>query len=250
MKRFIKLVSVCAGLILLFGIGIFAAKRILMDHSAAKTSAQAASSGAETQNVSKAVPAPEDDEIVIIDEDSVITEEFIPEREAIPIGSGAALTAAQESTATAAKILYEAGTAFLQDEENVRIARKTLTSLYTNTVTIGNVSSDPGSETLAAAFFDFLGATDDPAYSDCGITLSNAEGVIHTVSSYSRMDNVVAEHSVTIELGVDMIVTTECTAVTTQTEQEDITVSSYVITKQDANGTTTETYTTTKTEPK
>lgn len=251
MKQFTKLVSMCAGLVLLFGIGLFAAKDIISNDSAGQIGAQNLLTGAKAGNASKAVPAPEDDEIVIIDEDSVITEEYIPvERETIPIGPGATLTAAQEGAAAAAKILYEAGAVFLQDEENVKIARETLAALHTNTVIIGNVSKDPGSEMLSAAFFDFLGTTDDPAYSDCGITLSNAEGIVYTVSSYSRMDNVVAEHSVTMELGVDAMVTTERTAVTTRTEREDTTVSSFVITRQDADGTTTETYSATKSEPK
>lgn len=250
MKQFTKLVSLFAGLVLLFGIGLFATKGIV-NNAAGKVGAQTVLTGTEAQDASKAVPAPEDDEIVIIDEESVITDEYIPvEREMIPIGPGAQPTAAQAGTAAAVKILYEAGTVFLRDEKHVELARETLAALHTNTVTMGNVSKDPGSETLSAAFFDFLGTTDDPAYSDCGITFSNAEGVVYTVSSYSRMDNVLAEYSVTMELSADAMVKTECTTVTTYSEQEDTTVSSFVITRQTEDGTTTETYSTTNSEPK
>lgn len=251
MKQFTKLVSLFVGLVLLFGIGLFATKGIVNNSGTGRVGAQTALTGAQAQSPSKAVPAPEDDEIVTIDEESVITDEYIPvEREMIPIGPGVLPTAAQAGTATAVKILYEAGTVFLRDEKHVELARETLAAIHTNAVTIGNVEKDPGSEMLSAAFFDFLGATDDPAYSDCGITFSNAEGVVYTVSSYSRMDNVLADYSITMELSADAMVKTECTTVTTYSEQEDTTVSSFVITKQTADGTTTETYSTTNSEPK
>ncbi len=249
MKQFTKLISLFGGIVLLFGIALFATKGIF--NNAAAQGVQTALAGPQAENVSKAVPAPADDEIVTIEEDSVITEEYKPvERETIPIGPGAQPTAAETGTAAAAKTLYQAGTAFLQEEENVRIAHETLSALQTNTLTIGNDSKVPGSEELSEAFFDFLGTTDDPAYSDCGVTFSNSEGMVYTSSSYSRMDNVLAEHSITMELSADVMVKTECTAVTTYSEREDVTVSSFVITRQGEAGTTTETYSTTRSEPK
>ena len=250
MKQFTKLISLFGGIVLLFGIALFATKGIF-NNAAAQGGSEAVLAGPQTENVSRAVPAPVDDEIVTIEEDSVITEEYKPvERQTIPIGPGAQPTAAEAGTAAAAKILYQAGTAFLQEEENVRIAHETLSALQTNTLTIGNGSKVPGSEKLSEAFFDFLGTTDDPAYSDCGVTFSNSEGVVYTSSSYSRMDNVLAEHSVTMELSADVMVKTECTAVTTYAEREDVTVSSFIVTRQGEEGMTTETYSTTKSEPK
>ncbi len=250
MKQFTKLISLFGGIVLLFGIALFATKGIL-NNAAAQGGAQTVLAGPQTENVSRAVPAPVDDEIVTIEEDSVITEEYKPvERQTIPIGPGARPTAAEAGTAAAAKILYQAGIAFLREEGNARIARETLSKLQSNTVTISNKSESPGSEALSEVFFGFLGATDDPAYSDCGVTFSNAEGVAYTASAYSRMDNVMAEHSVTMELSADVMVKTECTAVTTYSEREDITVSSFVVTRQGEEGTVTETYSTTKSEPK
>ncbi len=250
MKQFTKLISVLGGIVLLFGVFLFAAKGIL-NNAAGQSCADTSLAGPQAETVSKAVPAPVDDEIVTIDEDAVITEEYKPvERQTIPIGPGTEPTAAQNSTASAAKLLYQAGVTFLQQEENARIARDTLSALQTNTVRIGNKSGTPGSETLSEAFFDFLGTTDDPAYSDCGVTFSNAEGVTHTSSTYSKMDNVMAEHFVTMELSANAMVKTECTEVTTQGEQENVTLSSFVITRQGADGTTTETYSTSKTEPR
>ncbi|HWR24090.1 MAG TPA: hypothetical protein VN366_11510 [Feifaniaceae bacterium] len=250
MKRFYKIAALFAGIVLLLGVGLFAIKGI-RNNAAAQGGAQAALPDAQAENVSRAVSAPADDEIVTIDEDSVITEEYKPaERETIPIGSGAQSTAAQTGAAAAADVLYQAGTAFLQDEQNANAVRETLSALQTNAVTIGNAVKSPGSETLSKAFFDFFGGSDDPVYSDCGVTFLSAEGVVYTASSYSRMENVLAEHSVAMELSADVTVKTECTSVTTYGELEDVTVSSFVITRQDAKGATTETYSTTKTEPK
>ena len=249
MKQFTKFVSLIAGLVVLLGIGFFATKGIIAKNNAVQSGPQTVLTGADTQNAAKAVPAPEDDEIVTIDEDSVITDEYHPiERDAIPIGPGAQAT--QTGAEAAVKILYQAGTVFLQEEEHAQAARDTLEELHRNIVTLGNVAGDPGSETLSAAFFDFLGTSDDPAYADCGITISNAEGVVYTASSYSRVDNVVAVYSVAMKPSADMMVKTECTAVTTYGEEEDVTVSSYVITRMAGDGATTETYSTTKTEPK
>ena len=250
MKQFTKLISLFGGIVLLFGVALFATKGIF-NNASVQDGSQTVLAGPQTETVSNAVPAPIDDEIVTIDEDSVITDEYKPvERQTIPIGPGAQPTAAESGTAAAAKILYQAGTTFLQDEENARIARQTLSALQTNTITIGNGSKVPGSDLLSAAFFDFLGNTDDPAYSDFGVTFSNSEGVVYTACAYSQMDDVMAEYSVTMEMSENHMVKTECTAVTTYGEREDTTVSSFVITRQGEEGATTETYSTTKSEPK
>ena len=249
MKHFTKLVSFFAAFVLLIGIGIFAAKGIV-NKKGTPTGAQTVLTGANTTSA-KPVPAPLDDEIVTIDEDSVITEEYRPiEREAIPVGPGADPEAAQAQTASAAKILYQAGTAFLQEEENMALARQTLEALHQTVITISNTVSEPGSEELSAAFFAFLGTTDDPAYLDCGITISNAQGVAYTSAGYSRLNEVKSTYSFAVEPLQDMLVKTERTDVTTYGAQETVTVSTFVTTEQGPNQTTMQTYTVTEKQEK
>ncbi len=250
MKHSTKLVSFFAAFVLLIGIGIFAAKYIVNKQGTATGGAQTVLTGANTTSA-KPVPAPFDDEIVTIDEDSVITKEYRPtEREAIPVGPGTDPAAIQAQTTSAAKILYQAGTVFLQEEKNMALARQTLEALHQTAVTIGNTGSEPGSEELSAAFFAFLGTTDDPAYSDCGITLSNAQGIVYTLSAYSRLHDVTSEYSFVAEPLKDVLLKTERTDVTTYGAQENVTVSTSVITEQGPDQTTTRTYTATEKQAK
>jgi|GEM_PF-3730569 len=243
MKRFSKLISVVAGVIILAGVGIYALKDLPQRTPRQDANMQAAIAGVSAENggvaaPAKAVPAPEDDEIVTIPDDTVITKKYIPPQQGIPAGPGGAAPAGEDE-AKAAKELYARAAEFLQIESNEEAVRGIMGRQNAATLDIAYNSAQKELSGLASIFYvSYLGKTADSAvYHESSVSLSSAGGFAHVVSAYDRTGNTAAEYTAATEPGADALVRTEVTEVTVFEADKSTAVTTTVVTAQKADGT-------------
>lgn len=257
MKQFAKVVSIFAGLVVLVTVSVFATKAVLNRSAQQDANMQAIMrTSAEQADGTVPIYGGEGDEIVIIPDEEVITEEFLipDDRQAIPIGPGVVQAGADNTDAAGtAKYLYEKAAAFLSEEQYQSAAqalfdRDGSEKLY---IYASSPAGDGTENGLAKAFFyDFLGVEEYAvAFSRSRICLTQAQGECVVAYTYSQHEDTAAMYYVETRQEGDAQIRTECTEVTVFADDYQTVVTTTVVTTQNGDGADVQSSVSSKTRP-